>query len=161
MDDYSILKNNVGLKIHAGIVEDETRKQIDLIVDHPAIRDLVAIMPDVHGVDPIVGLTCRFKEAVVPMLVGSDLGCGVLTYMMNCKEIDFAKLDGYIRKNIPTGFNSRGIGWIDTQSFYDINDTMPINVRQEISRVASEATEFLKANSLLGNTTPSQQIGTL
>lgn len=160
MGDYEIGKNTVGLKIHAGIIDDATRKQIDLIVAHPAIRDLVAIMPDVHGGDSVVGLTCRLKEAVIPTLVGVDMGCGVMSIKLETKEIDFAKLDAYIRKNIPTGFNSRCNDWISGQRLYDIS-TMPTNVRQEIYRVTSKAEEWLKENGLLGDIVPSQQIGTL
>lgn len=161
MSNYEILKNNVGLKIYASIVEDIARKQIDLIVDHPAIKGLVAIMPDVHaGVGSVVGLTCRFKESVIPNIVGVDLGCGVLNYRLDSKEIDFAKLDSYIRKNVPTGFNSRSCNWIDSQHFYDITK-MPRDVGEAIYEVNSKAEEFLKENGLLGNTTPSQQMGTL
>lgn len=160
MSDYEIGKNNVGLKIHAGMIDNETRKRIDLIVAHPAIRDLVSIMPDVHGNDSIVGLTCRFKEAVIPKLVGSDLGCGVTTYALDSEQIDFARLDGYIRENIPTGFNSRSSSWIDTQHFYDITK-MPRKIGQEIFEVNSKAEGFLKENNLLGNIVPSQQMGTL
>lgn len=160
MSDYELRKNVVGLKIHADIIDDETRRRIDLIVAHPAIRDLVSIMPDVHGNDSIVGLTCRFKEAVIPRLVGSDLGCGVTTQKLDCEEIDFAKLDDYIRKNIPTGFNSRGCNWIDSQHFYDITK-MPRDVGEAIYEVNAKAEGFLKENNLLGNTTPTQQMGTL
>lgn len=161
MGDYEIRKNNVGLKIHAGIIEDGAKKQIDLVVAHPGVRDLVAIMPDVHeGAGSVVGLTCRLREVVIPKLIGVDIGCGVMTYKLNCKEIDFAKLDAYIRENIPTGFASRGNDWISGQRFYDIS-TMPTNVREEIYRITSEAEGFLKTNSLLGKTTPSQQMGTL
>jgi tRNA-splicing ligase RtcB len=162
MSNYEIMKNGVGLKIYASIVEDDARKQIDLVVNHPAIKDLVAIMPDVHaGAGSVIGLTCRFKESVIPNIVGDDLGCGVVTHKLKCKKIDFAKLDSYIRKNIPTGFSSRYIGWINTQSFYDVSNNMPMDIRQDIDRVIREASGWLEANSLLGNTTPSQQIGTL
>lgn len=164
MGDYEVIKNNVGLKIHANISEDDDiRSQIDLLVSHPAIKDLVAIMPDVHrGTGPtVVGFTGKFKEAVIPTLVGVDIGCGVLTLRLNTKEIDFAKLDDYIRKNIPTGFKSRDADWISRQSFYDISDIMPINIRQDMYSVTSQAEGFLETNSLLGNTTPFHQMGTL
>lgn len=35
MEDYGIRTNNVGLKIHAGIIEEMAKKQIDLIVSRP------------------------------------------------------------------------------------------------------------------------------
>lgn len=159
MSDYEIRYNGTGVKIHAGIIEDEAHKQIDLIASHPAIRGLVAIMPDVHvGAGCVIGFTGRFKNAVIPNLVGVDIGCGVLTYKLTCKEIDFAKLDDYIRKNIPTGFNSRSVDWISVQGFFD---KLPMKLRQQVYDVSSRADAFIKSNAIKSNTLPSQQIGTL
>ncbi len=159
MSEYEIKNNGTGVKIHAGIIEDEAKRQIDLIASHPAIRGLVAIMPDVHaGAGCVIGFTGKFDKAVIPNLVGVDIGCGVLTYRLNCKEIDFAKLDDYIRKNIPTGFNSRSIDWVSIQGFFD---KLPMKLRQQIYDVSSRADTFLKSNAIKSNTLPSQQIGTL
>jgi tRNA-splicing ligase RtcB len=159
MREYEIKNNGTGVKIHAGIIEDEAKKQVDLIASHPAIRGLVAIMPDVHaGAGCVIGFTGKFDKAVIPNLVGVDIGCGVLTYRLNCKEIDFAKLDDYIRKNIPTGFNSRSIDWVNIQGFFD---KLPMKLRQQIYDVSSRADTFLKSNAIKSNTLPSQQIGTL
>ena len=102
MSNYEVQNNNVGLKIHAGIIEDEARRQIDLMVDHTAITALVAIMADVHaGAGCVIGFTGKFKEAVIPAVLGVDIGCGVLSYKLGTREIDFAKLDTYIREKIP------------------------------------------------------------
>ena len=159
MSNYEVVKNNVGLKIHAEIIEDEARKQIDLIVSHPAIRDLIAIMADVHaGAGCVIGFTGRFKDAVIPAVVGVDIGCGVLSYKLVGREIDFAKLDNFIRKRIPLGFNSRGLDYVSVQSVFD---ALPIDLRQEVQRVTTEAEGFLSQNNLLGKTIPLQQIGTL
>jgi tRNA-splicing ligase RtcB len=159
MSKYEIRNNGTGVIIHAGIIEDMAKEQIDLIVSHPAIRGLVAIMPDVHaGAGCVVGFTGQFKNAVIPEIVGVDLGCGVLTVRLNCKEIDFAKLDDYIRKNIPTGFKSRSLDWIDTQGFFD---KLPMKLRQQIYDVSSRADVFLKSNAIKSKTLPSQQMGTL
>lgn len=159
MSEYEIKNNGTGVKIHAGIIEEGAKKQIDLIASHPAIRGLVAIMPDVHeGAGCVIGFTGQFKNAVIPNIVGVDIGCGVLTYRLNCKEIDFAKLDDYIRKNIPTGFNSRNLDWVSTQGFFD---KLPMKLRQQVYDVSSRADTFLKSNAIKSNTLPSQQIGTL
>lgn len=159
MSEYEIKNNGTGVKIHAGIIEDEAKKQVDLIVSHPAIRGLVAIMPDVHaGAGCVIGFTGKFDKAVIPNLVGVDIGCGVLTYRLNCKEIDFAKLDDYIRKNIPTGFNSRSVDWVSVQGFVE---KLPMKLRQQVYDVTSRADTFLKSNAIKSNTLPSQQIGTL
>ncbi len=157
--DYEVIKNNVGLKIHASVIDDEARKQVDLIVGHPAIKDLVAIMPDVHaGAGCVIGFTGRFKGAIIPNIVGVDIGCGVLTYGLRSKKIDFAKLDDYIRKNIPTGFNSRNSDWISNQEFFD---KLPMKLRQQIYDVSSRADSFLKSSVIETNTRPVRQIGTL
>lgn len=159
MQEYEIKNNGTGLKIHAGIIEEEAKKQIDLIVSHPAIKDLVAIMPDVHvGTGSVIGFTGRFNKAVIPNIVGVDIGCGVLTYRLKIKEIDFAKLDNYIRQNIPTGFHSRSLDWVSIQGFFD---KLPMKLRQQIYDVSSRADTFLKSNAIKSNTLPSQQIGTL
>lgn len=159
MNNYEIRNNNVGIKIYAKIIEDEAKKQVDLIASHPAIKGLVAVMPDVHaGAGCIIGFTGQFKDAVIPNLVGVDIGCGVLTYKLKHGEIDFAKLDNYIRKNIPTGFNSRSIDWVNIQGFFD---KLPMNLRQQIYGISSKADAFLKSNSIKSKTLPSQQIGTL
>lgn len=159
MSEYDIKNNGTGTLIHAGIIEEEAKKQVDLIASHPAIRGLVAIMPDVHaGAGCVIGFTGKFDKAVIPNLVGVDIGCGVLTYRLSCKEIDFAKLDDYIRKNIPTGFNSRSIDWVSVQGFVE---KLPMKLRQQVYDVSSRADAFLKGNAIKSNTLPSQQIGTL
>ena len=158
MEGYEIRKHTVGLKIHAGHIDDEIRKRIDYIVAHPAIKELVAIMPDVHGGEDIVGLTCRFKDAVIPSLPGVDLGCGVLSIRLECDEIDFEALDNYIRKNIPTGFNSRNEENISSQNFLD---KLPMTLRHRIYDVSRRSYAFLEDNNLDSKVLPSQQIGTL
>lgn len=159
MNEYEIKKNNTGVVVHASIIEEEAQKQVDLIAAHPAIKGLIAIMPDVHaGAGCVIGFTGKFDRSVIPNLVGVDIGCGVLTYKLKCKEIDFAKLDDYIRKNIPTGFNSRSIDWVNIQGFFD---KLPMKLRQQIYDVSSRADAFLKSNYIKSNTLPSQQIGTL
>ena len=63
MDNYEIMPNNTGVKIYADIIEEEAQKQINLIACHPAIRGLVAIMPDVHaGAGCVIGFTGKFKD---------------------------------------------------------------------------------------------------
>ena len=159
INEYEIKKNGAGVLIHAGIIEDEAKKQVDLIASHPAIRGLVAIMPDVHaGAGCVIGFTGKFDKAVVPNIVGVDIGCGVLTYKLTCKEIDFARLDDYIRKNIPTGFSSRSLDWVSVRGFFD---KLPMKLRQQVYDVSSRADAFLKSNAIKSNTLPSQQIGTL
>ncbi len=64
------------------------------------------IMPDVHyGKGSVVGFTARLNEYIVPTIIGTDIGCGVLTYNIGKVDIDFEALDKHIRAHIPLSSN--------------------------------------------------------
>lgn len=95
------------LVIHARDVDEPTMAQIRDIASHPAVDGLVAIMPDCHlGAGCVIGFTGRFKGAVIPNVVGVDIGCGVLLAPIEGVkkgDVDFAALDGFVRNSIPLG----------------------------------------------------------
>lgn len=95
------------LVIHAREVDEPAMAQIRDIASHPAVDGLVAIMPDCHlGAGCVIGFTGRFKGAVIPNVVGVDIGCGVLLAPLEGVkkgDVDFAALDGFIRGSIPLG----------------------------------------------------------
>jgi len=107
-DEFQILKNKTGVLIYASVIEKEANAQIELMAEHPAFKELIAIMPDVHaGKGSVIGFTGKFKHSVVPYVIGVDIGCGVMTYELKAKGIDFAWFDKMVRENIPLGFNQR------------------------------------------------------
>ena len=64
----------------------------------------IRIMPDCHtGKGCVIGTTMTITNKLVPNLVGSDIGCGVLTVKLMDHNIDFEKLDNIIRNYIPHG----------------------------------------------------------
>ena len=159
MDNYEIMSNNTGVKIYADIIEEGAKNQIDLIVAHPAIKGLVVIMPDVHaGAGCVIGFTGKFKDSVIPNIVGVDIGCGVLTQRLTGKNIDFAKLDAYIRRNIPLGFNSRDIDYVSIEKIFE---GLPMESREQINDAYTSADGFLSRNGIKSKTVPVQQMGTL
>jgi len=95
------------LMIHARDLDEPTMQQVMDIACHPAVTGLVSIMPDCHlGAGCVIGFTGRFKDAVIPNVVGVDIGCGVMMSpagKMRRKDIDLPALDFFIRKNIPLG----------------------------------------------------------
>lgn len=101
------MKNEVEIRIFADAVEATALEQIRQISRHPAIRGPVAIMPDVHaGAGCVVGFTGRFGDAVIPNIVGVDLGCGVAALALgDSGAIDLPRLDQAIRLRIPLGRN--------------------------------------------------------
>jgi RNA-splicing ligase RtcB len=64
----------------------------------------IRIMPDVHaGKGCTIGTTMTITDKVVPSMVGVDIGCGMETVCLEESELDLAKLDKLIRREIPCG----------------------------------------------------------
>lgn len=53
------------------------------------------------------GLTMNLGEKVIPVLVGTDIGCGVSYIQIKSTKIEYQKLDRIIRETIPTGSKIR------------------------------------------------------
>ena len=106
---YDLLDPACKVFVHARDLDPKAAEQINLIRSHPALHGLIAVMPDAHaGAGCVIGFTGRFRQAVIPNIVGVDLGCGVLAHRLKGIEgIDFAALDAYIRTRIPLGMNQR------------------------------------------------------
>jgi len=79
--------------------------QIKMVCDRPEFADCkIRIMPDVHaGKGCTIGTTMTITDKIVPGMVGVDIGCGMETVKIAETDIDFAKLDAFIRCNIPCG----------------------------------------------------------
>lgn len=68
-------------------------------------NSVIRVMPDYHvGSECTIGLTMKTTTPVSPRLVGSDVGCGVLSFKLNA-NLDLQQLDDFIHTNIPFGFN--------------------------------------------------------
>lgn len=65
-------------------------------------------MPDVHpGVVGTIGYTQTVNQAIMPNVVGIDIGCGMTLAKVKGRIKDFQKLDTVIREKVPSGFNIR------------------------------------------------------
>ncbi len=97
------------LIVHARNVDEQTMDQIRAITSHPAVDGPVSIMPDCHvGAGCVIGFTGRFRDAVIPNVVGVDIGCGVMLSPMDGVDrgnASFGDLDAHIRKAVPLGSN--------------------------------------------------------
>lgn len=153
---YKILDNKTGLLIHASVIEEMAKEQIDLMLKHPSIWKLISIMPDVHaGAGCVIGFTGFFKDGVIPNTIGFDIGCGVMTYRLNIKNIDFVAFDKFIRENIPTGFNSRK----NDNAYNVVLDALYGTEHEDFMEMKDKAINFIEGNKLTGN--PRLQVGTL
>ena len=94
--------------IYTDSIDNAVRGLLTALCNSPAMQGTqIRIMPDVHAGSWVVGTTIRFKDKIIPSLIGTDIGCGVLRAPFQAKgKLDFAKLDKVIRENVPSG---RGI----------------------------------------------------
>lgn len=86
-------------------IDDYARKQLQMICDHPsAAGSRIRVMPDVHpGKVGAIGLTMTVGGALLPNLVGVDIGCGMTIAKIKAKNFECQKLDTVIRDNVPVG----------------------------------------------------------
>lgn len=96
-------------KVFTDICEPTAISQIINMCNQEAFAgSQVRIMPNVHaGKGCTIGTTMTITDKVVPNLVGVDIGCGMRVAMLGKSEIDFARLDDIIHKNVPSGFSIR------------------------------------------------------
>ena len=95
------IKGEYGVaKIHASIIDDMTKAQVEELMNQKFVENLdVRIMADCHsGAGCVIGTTMNIIDCVVPTLVGVDIGCGMLTVNLGKRDIDLIKLDRFIRK---------------------------------------------------------------
>lgn len=104
-----MIKLNDDVIIYTTVYQESAVKQVVEFSKQPHMEGLkIRIMPDYHaGNGSVIGTTIQLKDKVVPNLVGVDIGCGIKVVKIKESSIDFEKLDGVIRKNIPSGINNR------------------------------------------------------
>lgn len=116
-----IFKNSAGteVKIFANIIDETAQVQIKALSEcEPYKNSKIRIMPDVHaGAGCTIGTTMTITDCVTPNLVGVDIGCGMLTTVLDARSIDFKKLDAIIYKYIPSGMSVH-----QTASNYDFSE---------------------------------------
>jgi tRNA-splicing ligase RtcB (3'-phosphate/5'-hydroxy nucleic acid ligase) len=88
-------------------LDQTTRGQIQDFLNNPSFGDsYIAIMPDCHkGSGSCIGFTMQMNDRIIPSVVGVDLGCGMLSWKFNTKNLDVVAFDEYIKKCIPSGFS--------------------------------------------------------
>ena len=90
-------------------------QQIENICTLPFVFHHLALMPDVHaGMGMPIGGVLPTEDVVIPIAVGTDIGCGLCAVKTNIKKesLRLNTLKGIIekiRKYIPVGFNHQDI----------------------------------------------------
>lgn len=95
-------------KVFAEKIDKNTEQQILDLCDQEWLQGCkIAIQADTHaGAGCTVGTTIALKNKVCPFTTGVDLGCGMLVIEMpNNLTLNLPKIDDFINKNIPYGFD--------------------------------------------------------
>ncbi len=106
-------------ELEGAAIDKYALAQIQMICDTEVLKDTrIRVMPDVHpGKTGPIGLTITVGEAVLPGLIGVDIGCGVDIVRIGKYRNVFQKLDTAIRENVPVGFNIRKKAHSEAESF--------------------------------------------
>lgn len=106
---FTLIRNECSVQLYADDLDPLAAEQVRQIAGHPALHGQIAIMPDAHaGAGCVIGFTGRFSDAVIPNIVGVDIGCGVVSVPLSgIGQIDFPALDQHIRETIPLGMAQR------------------------------------------------------
>ena len=97
------------VKVFTDNVDQETLKQIYNVSCSTLSKDsIIRLMPDVHAGKAVpIGFTQRLDKnnpRICPNLVSVDIGCRVSSICLsNIENLDFEKIDKWIRSNIPLG----------------------------------------------------------
>ena len=96
-------------RVYTDVVEDGVLAQLQTLCDQEFTKgSRIRIMPDVHeGKGCTIGTTMTIQDAVVPNLVGVDIGCGMETIRVKNHHLEPEKLDKLIRERIPSGYDIR------------------------------------------------------
>lgn len=61
----------------------------------------IRVMADVcPGIGTTIGSTFTYSNSIMPVLIGSDIGCGIVTVKLSAKRIELKQLDKIIRENL-------------------------------------------------------------
>lgn len=99
-------------KVMIDQIDDTCRDQIQTFVNSKHFTEPVAIMPDTHaGKGSVIGFTMPITKAIIPNVIGVDIGCGMLSAKIG-KELplELEELDCAIRKRIPFGMETHQSG---------------------------------------------------
>ena len=97
----------------ASLLEENTRRQAEMLSRSSVIAGHVALMPDAHlGMGATVGSVIPTKGAVIPAAVGVDIGCGMIAVETNLTADKLPDsldpLHDQISRSVPAGIGKRG-----------------------------------------------------
>lgn len=111
-------------------LEDSARDQIQSIVNHPAFRNDIVVMPDVHvGAGAMIGFTMQLEDRIIPNVIGVDIGCGMYAFKLNSVptvngDVDHEHIETKVRDRIPMGWGKEGYN-APNREYYHVKNEFP------------------------------------
>lgn len=101
------------VKNWASILDENTRRQAEMLSRSAVIAGHVALMPDAHlGMGATVGSVIPTEGAVIPAAVGVDIGCGMIAVETNLRAGQLPdslhQLHDEISRSVPAGIGPGG-----------------------------------------------------
>ena len=114
-------------------IEDECIEQIRTMLDMPFAEGAnTAIMPDAHyGIGCTIGTTMKVTDAIVPNLVGVDIGCGMLTADLGRKPVNLPEFDEACHE-VPSGFDV----WEGRRERFELEELRCYRALKDTKRIA-------------------------
>lgn len=112
--------------VYAENIDLETKNQIKELLKSPiSVGSKIRIMPDTHaGAGGVIGLTMTIRDKVSPMLVGSDIGCGVSLFTIHLsKKLNLDLIDKIIKEKVPYGYRNQELDLSDVNKKFDTTST--------------------------------------
>jgi len=144
-------------------VEEEAERQLHNVAGLPFIdQHGLAVMPDVHGgYGATIGSVIPTRGAVIPMAIGSDIGCGMSWARTDLKPEalgDLAELRKRIEQAVPHGFSNKGDVGNWPGDYGDLPSDVLLAWHREVADGYNEMT-YLRPS--LSHKCPAHQLGTL
>lgn len=112
MSTFEVFETAKGGTIKAWVkgvpVEPEARRQLENVAGLPFVHSHLAVMPDVHfGRGATVGSVIPTKGAIIPAVIGVDIGCGMMAIRTSLTASDLPDslkpLRSEIERKVPVG----------------------------------------------------------
>ena len=102
---YEVIGKYNKATVYALNVDSESYAQVLKMCNTEELKgSRIRMMPDMHAAEGCtVGTSMTVGDKINPAYVGSDIGCGMQVYRLADGSVDFDRLDGVIRREIPSG----------------------------------------------------------
>ena len=110
------------------------------VLENSKIRVMADVCP---GIGTTIGSTFTYSDSIMPVLIGSDIGCGIVTVKLSAKRIELKQLDKIVRENLVGRSKIERRPLILIEAEYEGNTIRTLLQNAETIRIVDENNEPL------------------